>query len=275
MPQLEARGHQVGARTRQELDICQEGALEMALTEPWDRVVNCAAYTNVDRAETEPGRADLVNRVGAGMVARACAGARVPLCHISTDFVFGDPPPVPSRPWREEDPPAPRGAYATSKHRGELACRAAGGELFLVRTSWLYGNRGPNFPLAILRAGRRGGPLRVVADQVGCPTWSVDLAEALGRLLGTRAFGTYHLSGAGDTTWWGFATAILEGAGIRLPVVPVSTEEWGAPAPRPRFSVLDNANWRRLGQPPLRGWREALAEYLRSDPEVAAILGAG
>lgn len=276
IPQLSAAGHQVLALERSECDVTrQDEVADRVQAALADRVVNCAAYTNVDAAETNEQRAEAVNHLGAALVAKVCRDAGVPLCHISTDFVFGQSPAHPAVPWREADQPQPRGVYAQTKRRGELACLSSGAELFLVRTSWLYGNRGPNFPLAILRAALQGRPLRVVADQVGSPTWTSDLARALSRLLATRAFGVYHLTGSGSTTWFEFAGALLEEVGVPCSITPVSSEEWGAAAPRPRYSVLDNGAWRGLGEPPLPHWRDALRRYLRSDPEPRSLLEMG
>ncbi len=273
VPQLRAAGHEVVALTRADLDIAEEGSLARLLrSSTFDRVVNCAAYTNVDRAEAEPELAERCNSQGAAMVAEACAGSGVPLCHLSTDFVFGGDPPEGGRGWLESDPVSPSGVYASTKRRGELACLAAGGPLYLVRTSWLYGNSGPNFPLAIVRRAVGGHQLRVVADQVGSPTWTLDLAGALTRLLELPPCGLLHLSGTGRTTWHRFAEEILSQAGVDAAVSPVSTAEWGAPAPRPRFSVLESERLADLGLAPLRRWEEALAEYLRSDPSVATVL---
>lgn len=274
IPQMSEAGHQVSALDRSQCDITREDEVRDRIrAAAVDRVVNCAGYTNVDGAETHEDQAEAVNHRGAALVARACGDAGVPLCHLSTDFVFGQPPAEHPVPWREVDEPQPHGVYAETKRRGELACLASGARLFLVRTSWLYGNRGPNFPLAILRTAAGGRPLRVVADQVGSPTWTVDLARALTRLLPTDAFGLYHLSGSGSTTWFGFAGALLEEAGVAATVRPVSGDEWGAPAPRPRYSVLENAAWRALGEAPLPPWRDALRRYLASDPEPRSILG--
>ncbi|MDA8395323.1 MAG: dTDP-4-dehydrorhamnose reductase [Candidatus Dormibacteraeota bacterium] len=273
VPQLRAAGHEVLALARRDLDIAEEGALSGLLGRShFDRVVNCAAYTNVDRAEAEPELAARCNFRGAALVAAACADSGVPLCHLSTDFVFGGDPPEGGRGWLESDPVSPLGVYATTKREGELACLAAGGPLYLVRTSWLYGTTGPNFPLAILRRAAAGEPLKVVADQVGSPTWTFDLARALTRLLELPPCGLVHLSGGGRTTWNRFAEELLRQAELGVTVRPVSTAEWGAPAPRPRFSVLESERWEELGLTPLRAWQEALREYLTSEPEVASIL---
>jgi dTDP-4-dehydrorhamnose reductase len=155
---------------------------------------------------------------------------------------------------------------------------AAGGPLFLVRTAWLYGNRGPNFPLAILRAAAAGKALRVVADQEGSPTWTFDLALRLARLLELESFGTYHLTAAGSTSWHGFASALLAEVGLQSQLTAVTTAEWAAPAPRPTYSVLDNGAWEGLGEEPMPDWRVSLKRYVareRSLAIAAAISSAG
>jgi dTDP-4-dehydrorhamnose reductase len=271
-------GHEaVGAR-RAEVDVTDDHQVRSALAghRP-ERVVNCAAYTKVDQAESESELAFAINRDGARVVAGACAEAGIPLCHISTDFVFGQAAQDPPRPWRTTDTPRPRGVYAKSKRAGEVACRRAGGDLYLVRTSWLYGNRGPNFPLTILRAAARGRELRVVSDQVGAPTWTGELAPAICWLLTTNHFGIHHLCGRGAASWYELAVATLEEVGLPAQVRAVSTEEWGAAAPRPRYSVLDNSAFIELGGPPLAEWRSGLREYLsrERDGAVRAALTGG
>lgn len=278
VPQLRQAGHHVVAAGRREVDVADRAQVAQALeVEAFDRVVNCAAYTAVDRAESEPELAYSVNRDGAEAVAVACAREGVALCHLSTDFVFGQSPPQPGRPWEESDQPQPRGVYALSKWEGELACQAAGGRLQLVRTAWLYGSSGPNFPLAICRAAARGRPLLVVSDQSGSPTWTGHLAVALEALLRDGSPGTYHLTGGGSTSWYGFAQRLLERLGLNADLTPVSTAEWGAPAPRPVFSVLANRAWADLGGEPIPDWEQGLAGYLDREREgavAAALSGA-
>lgn len=269
-------GHEIIALDRRAVDITQADAVQRTIAEgEYQRVVNCAAYTKVDQAEAEPDLAFAVNRDGARNVALACRNRGVPLCHVSTDFVFTQDPPQPPQPWLETDVPQPRGAYAESKRAGELECLAVGGPLYLVRTSWLYGGQGPNFPLVICRAARRGGALKVVADQEGCPTWTGHLAAALKVLLEGESFGIFHLSGSGATTWFQFARAVLEDVGLAAQLEPTTTAEWGAPAPRPRFSVLDNSHWRDLGREPLPSWEEGLLEYVAAESEGALAEFAG
>ena len=269
-------GHEITALDRRAVDITQADAVQKTVAEgEYQRVVNCAAYTKVDQAEAEPDLAFAVNRDGARNVALACRDRGVPLCHVSTDFVFTQDPPQPPQPWLETDVPQPRGVYAESKRAGELECLAAGGPLYLVRTSWLYGGQGPNFPLVICRAARRGGALKVVADQEGCPTWTGHLAAALRVLLEGESFGLFHLSGSGATTWFQFARAVLEDVGLAAQLEPTTAAEWGAPAPRPRFSVLDNSHWRDLGREPLPSWEQGLLEYVAAESQGALAEFAG
>ncbi|MGH7639722.1 MAG: dTDP-4-dehydrorhamnose reductase [Candidatus Dormibacteria bacterium] len=267
---LGATGHQALGLNRSGLDVSDRAAVQQVVSNcGCAAVVNCAAYTKVDQAEKEPALAYAVNRDGAANVAQACLRAGIPLCQLSTDFVFGQEAPAPARPWSESEEPWPLGVYAQSKRAGELSCLESGVHLFLVRTSWLYGGRGPNFPLSICRAARQGRQLRVVDDQVGSPTFTSDLAGALVQLLSTGAWGTYHLTGSGATTWFEFAKAVLAETGIRAQVSPVSSALWGAPAPRPRYSVLANDRWKALGLPPLPAWPDALRRYVASERQGA------
>lgn len=273
---LVGAGHDVTALDRSTLDITDVKAVRAALEPPgYQRVVNCAAYTKVDQAESEPELAFAINRDGAQNLALACAEVDIALCHVSTDFVFTQEPRDPPRPWTEDDVPEPRGVYAESKRAGELACLAVGGPLYLVRTSWLYGMVGPNFPLAICRAASTKGRLQVVADQLGCPTWTGDLAMALGRLLEEEHFGLYHLTGSGSTTWFHFAEAVLREVGIDAEVLPTTTAAWGAAAPRPRYSVLDNSRWRGLGMGEMPAWELGLRGYVAAEREGAFAQFAG
>ncbi len=232
-----------------------------------DVVVNAAAYTHVDRCEREPEAAHRANAVAPGLLAEACARVGSRLVHVSTDYVFaGDA----ERPYREDDPPDPRSSYGRTKLAGEEAVRAVSEEFLVVRTSWVFG-RGRNFLAAILdqaekrRRGEAQGPLRVVADQHGRPTWAEDLAGGLLALLEAGAGGLYHLTGGGDVaTWWDLARQCLDETGHEdLVVERIATSELDLDAPRPAWSVLDCSKAEALGVRP-RDWREAVAEYLRS-----------
>ena len=245
-----------------ELDITSAESIRIALDncQP-DIVINCAAYTAVDLAESEPDRALQVNCTGAGLLAEACALAGLPICSISTDYVFdGDK----VGGYRETDDPNPLGAYAVSKYAGEVAVRLAATDSWIIRTSWLYGIGGKCFPSSILNAAHAGRPLRVVSDQFGCPTYTVDLAEAILRIVKLAPFGVYHAAGQGSTNWFEFAKRILELAGIDYPVERITTMDWPTPARRPANSILLSDAMESVGLPPLRLWNVALADYIRT-----------
>jgi len=224
-------------------------------------VINCAAWTKVDAAETQREGAFRVNAEGPRLLAAACREAGALLCQISTDYVFDG---TATAPIAEDAPTHPLGAYGASKLAGEVAVRESGARHAIVRTSWLYGQDGPNFVLTMLRLGAERDELRVVADQRGAPTWTGHLAPALLRLVERDLQGTFHLSNGGETTWCDFAAEIMAMAGHRARILPTTTAEYGAPAPRPAYSVLDNGSWRRAGETPLLDWHEGLRAYLAS-----------
>jgi dTDP-4-dehydrorhamnose reductase len=257
---LAARGEKFSALSHAELDICDAAQIARALIQRAPRVVvNCAALTKVDTCEREPALAARANAEAVAALARACASAGTRLVQLSTDYVFaGDTP----RPVREDDTPAPRSVYGRTKLAGEQAALGAPGAL-VVRTSWVYG-RGRNFPAAILAQAREGKPLRVVADQRGRPTYAADLAAAVVGLVAADASGIVNFANDGEATWLEFARAVLDSCGLRdRTIQPLTTEELGLPAPRPRYSVLDLGKARALGVE-ARDWRAALAAYLAS-----------
>ncbi|MGD8369519.1 MAG: dTDP-4-dehydrorhamnose reductase [Desulfobacterales bacterium] len=254
-----------------EVDITDEGSIRRLVEDARpDLVVNAAAYTAVDAAEDHPEAAFAVNRDGPGHLAGLCATARIPLVHISTDYVFDGNG---NRPYDEQAPVSPLGVYARSKAEGEAAVRNRLTEHLILRTSWLFGAEGNNFVKAMLRIGKRETTVRVVADQIGCPTSAEDLAGAILQLAGRvvsdpgDGWGTYHFCNRGATTWHGFAEAIFALARGRCPlrvatVVPITTAEFGAAAPRPAFSVLSCERIaRQFGIVP-RPWQAALADTL-------------
>jgi dTDP-4-dehydrorhamnose reductase len=241
-------------------DITNPAAVREALeTSEADVVINCAAWTRVDAAEDHEADAEAVNATGAGIVAAACAAAGVRLCHMSTDYVFDG---TATEPIDEDAVPNPRSAYGRTKLHGEEAVRAACPDHCIVRTGWLYGRRGPNFVLTMLRLGAERPQVRVVDDQSGTPTWSGHLAPAVLRLAEVAPPGTYHLTNSGVTTWHGLALAAIRARGLTTDVVAITTAEYPTPASRPAYSVLDNRRWRELGEPPLPPWHEGLTAYL-------------
>lgn len=223
-------------------------------------VVNAAAYTAVDDAETDSERAYQVNAIGPGLLASACAELSVPLLHVSTDYVFDG---LGSRPYEPPDPTGPRSAYGRTKLAGERAVLSSAARAYVVRTAWLYGAVGNNFVKAMARLQRSRPTLSVVDDQRGSPTWSADLAAGLVELAAAADRlrpGVLHCVNGGETTWFGFARAVFEELGADPSrVTPCSSEQFPRPAPRPAYSVLSVAAWKSAGLTPLRDWRSALA----------------
>ena len=254
------RGFGVTGHDFDTLDICDPVAVGEAVgrTRP-DAVVNCAAYTAVDDCETDEATALAVNGAAVGYLASACNDVGARLVHISTDYVFaGDG----RRPYKETDPVAPAGVYGRTKLEGELMARRAEQHL-IVRTAWLYGHGGGNFVEAIRRQIDGGAAsLRVVADQIGSPTYCDDLATALVDLVASEASGVVHGTNDGATSWHGFAVEIARLLGSEIPVAPVTTAEFPRPAPRPAYSVLDGSRMQTLIGRALPSWQDALARYL-------------
>ena len=253
-------GVETVALTRAECDVSDPDSVSRALDRyPADAVINCAAWTDVDGAETHETEAFALNAAAPERLARECAHRHALLVHVSTDYVFSG---TAREPIAEDEPTAPRSVYGASKLAGEEAVRATLDRHQIVRTSALYGRDGPNFILKLLQRAAQGAPLRVVADQVTSPTWTADLAPALLRLAVHGTPGTYHLTNSGSTSWYGVAELVLALAGIDAAVTPIETSDLALPADRPRYSVLDNAAWRLLGEAPLPPWDAALRGYM-------------
>jgi dTDP-4-dehydrorhamnose reductase len=252
---------------RAEADIADADAVRRVVSSASPAiVVNAAAYTKVDRAETEPGAAFHANAVGPGVLAGACAAAGVPLVHVSTDYVFDGSKPAA---YIEDDPVAPLGIYGRSKADGEAAVRRLLEHHVILRTSWTYGIYGANFLRTILRLAGERDELRIVADQRGCPTGTLDLAEAIlsiSPVLVRRApvWGTYHFAGHGATTWHGFASEIVDvQAAItnrRPAVVAISTAEHPTAARRPANSELDSSRFAAVFGIAAKDWRQRTRE---------------
>ena len=259
--QKRLQGTEFLATDMQELDITNEAAVSAMIGQyrP-DAVIHGAAWTQVDAAEEKVDLAYKVNVIGTQNIAMACRECGAKMVYISTDYVFDGKL---GRAYVETDATHPLSVYGKSKYAGEVLARQAHDRLFVLRTAWLYGD-GPNFVRTMLKLGQEREELQVVDDQYGCPTSTVDLAEAVLRLLDTNRYGTYHAVNSGVTTWCGFARKIFELAGnTKVKVTPVTTEQFVRPAPRPAYSPLDTRLLRlALGWSP-RPWEEALAEYLR------------
>ena len=233
-------------------------------------VINAAAYTAVDQAESEPEIAFAVNSEGSGYLAAACARRNIPLVHISTDYVFDGNK---STPYTETDPICPIGVYGKSKAAGEKAVREAQKHHIILRTSWLYGAHGNNFVKTILRLANEREELRVVGDQYGCPTYAADFAEAILSIVdniraqGEIPWGTYHYCGHGITTWHQFAQKICELAKKHSPmrvreIKAISTDEYPTPARRPFYSALDCTRIEKCFGVRRKPWQDSLAEML-------------
>jgi dTDP-4-dehydrorhamnose reductase len=259
---------QVTGLKRPEFDLTQPETMRAKLTElrP-DVVFNCAAYNFVDRAESEPDAAFAVNAWGMRHLAETCHDLDCVLVHYSTNYVFGLDAER-RTPYVESDCPGPISAYSMSKLAGEYFVRAICPKHFVIRTAALFGFRGrggkgTNFVELMLRLATEGKPIRVVNDQVCTPTSTVDLAQATIALIQTGRYGLYHLTNSGSCSWHEYAQTIFELAGVQANLTGVTSQEFGAPAPRPRYSVMAIAAYQLLGFPELRPWREALTDYLR------------
>lgn len=248
-------------------DIGDPGQVRAAIARAKpDVVFNAAAYTAVDRAESEPEVAQRLNAEAAGIIAEAARGAGARTVHISTDFVFGG---AEATPRQTDDPVAPQGIYARTKLAGEQAVQAGDPDALIVRTAWVYAREGQNFVNTMLRLMAERDEVRVVADQIGTPTWAPSLAGALWALAGQGASGVQHYTDAGTASWYDFAVAVAEeGAAAGLlsrpvRVVPIATTDYPTPAPRPAYSVLDKSGtWALLGGPAPH-WRVNLRKNMQ------------
>ncbi len=271
---FEATGLNVVGSGRPEVDITEASSIERLLKQIEPAVLlNAAAYTAVDQAESDAETAFMVNGQAAAHLATACQAADIPLIHFSTDYVFDG---LSARPYCEDDMAKPIGIYGKSKWQEEVAIRQRHPKHIIIRTAWLYGHYGPNFVTTILRLARERNELRVVDDQRGSPTWTRDLANALAilcqRLLQqhrTQPWGTYHLCSHGQTTWHQFAQAILEAARpyeqfAAQHVLPIPTAEYPIPAKRPANSVLNCGKIQSVLGIALRPWQACLHDYINT-----------
>jgi dTDP-4-dehydrorhamnose reductase len=268
------RSHDVIGMTRRELDLGDAAMIRHAIrsSKP-DVIINAAGYTAVDRAETEPQLAMAINGSAVGVIGEEAQRIGAAVVHYSTDYVFDG---AKQSPYLPSDKPNPLSAYGRSKLEGERALAASGAQAIVLRTSWVYGLRGKNFLLAVLRKARVERQLRIVNDQIGAPTTSAAVAHATLDILGyiagatgSRSFagreGIHHLSAGGSTTWFGFARRIFELIGARLcpTLIPISSEEFGAPAPRPAYSVLDCSSTREAFGVQIPDWTAALHDLCK------------
>jgi dTDP-4-dehydrorhamnose reductase len=256
--------------THSEIEICDPASVDAALSATAaDCVINAAAYNFVDRAEDEPDRAYAVNAIGPQNLARWCARHRALLMQVSTDYVFSGAPS--DSPHVETDPPSPASAYARSKLAGEEFVQAECPSHFVIRTCGLYGRAQTagkgNFVRTMLRMAAEGRPLKVVDDQHCTPSYAVDVAAAIWKLLETTRFGLYHVTNTGETTWHGFAGEIFRVAGLDVPVTAIPSRDFPQKAKRPAYSVLDCSKLSATTGLTMPTWQDALARYV---PQILA-----
>jgi dTDP-4-dehydrorhamnose reductase len=260
MPALAAAGHASLGLDLPQVDVTRLEPLQRAVQDfhP-DWVIHLAALTKVDECETRRDEAFLVNGEGARNAALAAAGAGAALIALSTDYVFDGSA---ARPYREDDPACPQSVYGASKWAGEQAVREVHPRHVIVRSSWLFGPGGPNFVDTILERARGGHPLRVVDDQRGSPTFTLDLAQGLLRLMTAARPGTYHCTNSGDCTWYDLAAHALARAGLDVPLERTDTASFPRPARRPAYSVLGNARFEQATGWRMPAWQDAVDRHL-------------
>ena len=252
--------HELVLTNSQTLDITDKNqTAEVIGTVSPDIVINSAAYTDVDGCEENTDTAYAVNGEGVRNLAIACREVDCPLVHISTDYVFNGKS---ERPWVEDDEVGPVSVYGKSKLQGEEAIQEILDKFFIIRTAWLYGLNGKNFPKTMLELARSHSEISVVYDEVGSPTYTPDLAQGISQLIETDYYGIYHLTNSGSCSWCEFAKYIFEAAGSDVEVIPVTASEFARPAPRPSYSVLENKKWIEKGFKPLRNYKQAVKEYI-------------
>lgn len=260
--EYQRRNAEIHCPSLEELDITNYGQVCAVIEkiQP-DLVVNCAAYTDVDKAEEESETAFLINGLGPRHLALACRQSGSTLIHISTDYIFNGQA---NRPYQIYDTPCPVSVYGASKLFGEAAVRETGGRFFIARTSWLFGPNGKNFVATILALARQRDELKVVDDQTGSPTYTVDMAKAIADLASTNIYGTYHITNTGVTTWYELAKKIVSAAGLKTKVNPCKTQEFPRPAPRPAYSVMDPFPLKQVIGYKMPPWEDAVERYVKS-----------
>jgi len=247
-----------------EMDITDfEAVHEELTTSSYAYCINCAAFTNVDLAETKTDKARLVNSTGARNLALSCKDSGTVLIHISTDFVFDGYLNVP---YHEEDIARPIGFYGDTKYKGERAIINNLDEHFILRTSWLYSEHGTNFMKTMIRLGTERDELSVVYDQVGTPTYARDLAETVLTIIKAHSieYGVYNFSNEGVASWYDFAKAIFDGFGIEVKLSPILSDQYPTPAERPKYSVLDKSKIKETFNLDIPHWRDSLQVALKA-----------
>lgn len=260
MKELQSRGIEAEAPDNWTMDITDAEAVESILKAAApDAVIHCAAYTAVDAAQDHEELCRRVNAEGTRNIAKVCRDLGCKLVYISTDYVFDGQG---EKPWEPEDACAPKSVYGQTKYEGELAVQELLEKYFIVRTAWVYGINGNNFVKTMLNLSKTRSRITVVNDQFGSPTYTPDLAKLLVDMVQTQEYGIYHASNEGICSWHEFACTIFQAAGIEMEVVPVTTAEYGAKAPRPLNSRLSKEKLTEKGFEKLPAWQDALERYL-------------
>ncbi|OVE35723.1 dTDP-4-dehydrorhamnose reductase [Priestia aryabhattai] len=256
------KGFEVYGFGRDKMDITNQAQVQkmISILKP-NIVLHSAAHTQVDLAESEPDQAFLINAYGTRNVAVAAEAVGAKLVYVSTDYVFDG---TNDEPYNEFSPTSPLGVYGKSKLAGEQFVRDLHSKFFIVRTSWVYGKHGANFVKTMLKLGKERKELSVVADQRGCPTYTLDLANAILELVNSEKYGVYHISNSGSCSWYEFAKAIFEEADIEVKVHPCGTEDFPRVAPRPSFSTFRHMSLELNGFTLPRSWRDALIYFLNN-----------
>jgi dTDP-4-dehydrorhamnose reductase len=259
---LEEDEHEVFVTDVEELDITQFERVKKIVTDIHpDAVINCAAYTNVDKAELEPEKAFRINGIGVQNLALVCKAVDIDLCHISTDYVFDG---AKQTPYTTDDSPNPVNVYGDSKLAGENYIRSVWNKFYILRTSWLYGKYGKNFVRTVLNLAEKQDELKVVDDQIGSPTWTITLSKVIARIVQTRRYGIYHVTDSTQNgiSWYEFAKEIVMLSGFGMRVIPIKTEDFSLPAKRPKNSVLDLSALKLVLGTDLPHWKKSLEDFL-------------
>lgn len=261
--ELVSRGHEAVGVNHQTMDITDADMVDRVIRKHApDAVIHCAAYTAVDAAEDDEEQCRRVNVDGTRNIAEVCKELDIKMLHISTDYVFSGKG---ERPWEPDDERDPQNVYGRTKYEGELAVQRTLKKYFIVRVTWTFGVNGKNFVRTMLRLAENHDTIRVVNDQIGSPTYTLDLARLLADMVETGKYGIYHATNAGTCSWYEFACAIFREAGLaeKVTVLPVSSKEYGAKASRPLNSRMSNARLEENGFSGLPAWQDALKRFLQ------------
>jgi dTDP-4-dehydrorhamnose reductase len=259
--QLSGQNHEVIGIDREELDITDEAAVHAFIEEAKpDAILHCAAFTNVDAAEENKDAAYAVNALGPKYLAQAASKVGAKMVYVSTDYVFNG---TATDPYEVEQPTDPLGVYGETKLAGEEFVKQYLDKYFIVRTAWVYGINGHNFVKTMLRLGSERDEVGVVHDQIGSPTYTVDLAAFMIELVQSDKYGIYHATNEGVCSWYDFAVEIFKQAGLNVKVNPLTSDQFPRPAARPSYSVLSKKKIAEQGFSPLQDWKNALTQYMQ------------